>query len=305
VTGPAAGRDPLHGVIQVLSVPLDDPAATKEIAEPPINYPGDPDNKYDPTEYGVPHDSGLNPLRACHDIGVFVELRLAAGACAEQAQLWRIDSNGVPDTENPLWVYDDNEDTDGPGHGDVSVDFWHSATFSWDGKIVNFIDESFGEGCPPVTPVRGVPSDTGRMFFLETATGAKLSHFMIPRSDPAPDTYCSAHVGNVIRTRDAYLLVNAWYTGGIDVIDFTDPQNPVEIAWYDIAASGDSPGSFNWTAYWYEGPGIAHDTFPIYGNDLVPNPPSPYGFEVFLTTLDVNRLELPYLNPQTQEQVLR
>ena len=305
VRGPEAGRDPLHGVIQVLAVPLDDPAATKEIAEPRIDYPGDPDNKFDPAEHGVPPEAGFNPFRACHDIGVFVELRLAAAACAEQAQLWRIDANGIPDTQHPIWVYDDPEDTDGPGGGDVAVDFWHSATFSWDGKVVNFIDESFGEGCPPVTPINGVPSDTGRMFFLDTATGKKLSDFMIPRAEPGPDAYCSAHVGNVVRTRDAYLLVNAWYTGGVDVIDFTHPESPTEIAWYDIAAAGESPGSVNWSAYWNEGPRVARDTFPIYGNDLEPNPPSPFGFEVFLTKLGVRTLPLDFLNPQTQERVLR
>ena len=46
--------------------------------------------------------------------------------------MWRIDANGVPDTAHPLWVYDDNADLDGPGGGDVAVDFWHSATFSWE-----------------------------------------------------------------------------------------------------------------------------------------------------------------------------
>ncbi len=304
VRGPEAGRDPLHSVIQVLGVPLDDPVSTREIAEPRIDYPGDPDNQFDPTEHGVPPEAGLSPIRACHDIAVFVELRLAAGACAEQAQLWRIDHNGVPDTTHPVWVYDDNEDLDGPGGGDVAVDFWHSATFSWDGKVVNFIDESFGDGCPPVTSINGIPSDTGRMFFLDTASGAKLSDFMIPR--PEANAYCSAHLGNVVRTRDAYLLVSAWYMGGVDVIDFTHPSSPTEVAWYDIAPAGDSPGSFNWSAYWYEGPRVARNTFPIYANDLLPNPPSPFGgFQAFLATLNVKTHGLDYLNPQTQERVLR
>jgi LVIVD repeat-containing protein len=303
VRGPAVGRDPLHGVIQVLAVPLDNPAATKEIAEPRISYPGDPDNRWDPAEHGIPAQAHMSPTRACHDIGVFVELRLAAAACAEQAQLWRIDRNGIPDTAHPLWVYDDSEDTDGVGGRDVAVDFWHSATFSWDGRVVNFVDESVGDGCPPVTRIDGVPSDTGRMFFLDVATGAKLSHFMISR--PEANAYCSAHVGNVVRTRDADLLVNAWYSGGVDVVDFTNPRSPSEVAWYDIASAGASPGSFNWSAYWYEGPGGGPRAFPIYGNDLEANPPSAFGFEVFLASLDVDRIGLAYLNPQTQERVLR
>ena len=93
--------------------------------------------------------------------------------------------------------------------------------------------------------------------------------------------------------------------GVMDVIDFSDPTEPSEIAWYDIAAAGESPGSFNWSAYWYEGPRAGAHVFPIYANDLVPNPPSPFGFEVFLASLDVHTLRLDYLNPQTQERLLR
>ncbi len=43
------------------------------------------------------------------------------------------------------------------------------ATFSWDGSVVNFIDESFADvagQCPPTTPA-GAPigGDSGRMLF--------------------------------------------------------------------------------------------------------------------------------------------
>jgi len=299
VRGPEAGNSPLHEKISVIAVPVNAPAAARVIAQPKISYPGDPDNAFDPDEHGL---HGFGDLTACHDIGVFVELRLAAAACAEQAQLWRIKPNGIPDTEHPIWVYDDNVDTDGPGGGDIAVDFWHSATFSWDGQVVNFIDESFapsdGESCPPVTPGVG---DTGRMFFLDTDTGAKLSHFMIPR--PEPGAYCSAHLGNVVPATDKYLLVNAWYMGGVDVIDFTDPANPQEIAFYDAAPAG-ATGSDNWSAYWYEGPALSGDTLTLYGTDGVHNPATGKGFQVFRAEVDADEVSLPHLNPQTQERLL-
>ncbi|MGH2692097.1 MAG: hypothetical protein ACRDHM_06305, partial [Actinomycetota bacterium] len=182
--GNSAGRDPLHGVIQVSEVSWDasDPlagATAVEIAEPPINYPGDSDNKFEPSQHGF---EGFNPLRACHDIAVFMELNLVAGACVEQAQLWAMDPvTLLPNTVTPLWTFDNPEDTDGPGGGDAAADFWHSATFSWDGKIVNFSDESFGEGCPPVTNITDPDasvqgeSDTGRTYFLRVNDGALLS----------------------------------------------------------------------------------------------------------------------------------
>src|SRR5918999_302603 len=89
-------------------------------AEPRVSYPGDPDNRFDPQEHGLAE--GFGDLTACHDIGVFVELRLAGAPCAKRAQLWRIKRNGIPDTEHPLWVYDDSVDTDGPGGPDVAAE---------------------------------------------------------------------------------------------------------------------------------------------------------------------------------------
>ena len=45
------------------------------------------------------------------------------------------------------------------------------------------------------------------------------------------------------------LLVNAWYTGGVDVIDFTKPTRLKEIAYYDpVVQTG------TWSAYPYTGP---------------------------------------------------
>jgi hypothetical protein len=118
VRGPAVGRDALHGVIQVVEVPLDNPAAATEIAEPEIQYPGDPDNRIDWCERGgvlCPPVFELD-ARACHDIVVHVEHRLAAGACAEQGKEWEIDEDGVPVTENPLMVFDDEVTSGGTGN---------------------------------------------------------------------------------------------------------------------------------------------------------------------------------------------
>lgn len=287
--GPLTGNSPLHEKISVIKVPVHAPQASRVIAQPKVSYPGDLDNQFDPAEHGL---EGFNPLTACHDIGVFAPLRLAAAACAEQSQLWRIKPNGIPDTQNPLWVFDDNVDTDGEGGGDVAVDFWHSATFSWDGRTVNFIDESFGNGCPPVTPGVG---DTGRMFFVDTVTGRKLSHFMMPREEEG--AYCSAHLGVPVASMEDDLLVNAWYEGGLDVIDFSDPTAPEEIAWFDALPAGPE-GSNNWSAYWYEGPSLPGSNLTIYGTDIS------HGFQVLRGDVDAEEVRLPRLNPQTQEFLL-
>jgi len=336
----AAGRDPLHGVIQVTEVAWDpmDPLnnmLTMTETEHPIGYPGDPDNEFDPQAHGLPEEAPmgnpLNNLRACHDIGVLLGVDakgnpaerggLAAGACAEQAQLWRIDPMTLlPDTANPLWTFDNVADTDGPGGGDTVADFWHSATFSWDGKIVNFSDESFGSGCPPVSPntdpaagADGGPSDSGRTYFLKTKDGKLQSQFMIPRPDASAGSYCSTHQGNVVGTKDSgkYFLVQAWYTGGVGIVDFSNVKNPREVAFFDFTGPG-AEGSDNWAHYWYEtdaGRIVAKEPFPTYGQDGVHNPDTGRGFEAFEVTVNEaaknKRVTLGHLNPQTQEFLLK
>ncbi len=306
VRGPAVGRHPHHGVVQVVQVPLASPQAASELTELPINYPGDPDNVFNPAQHELP---GFLSLRACHDISVFVEAGLVAAACAEQAQLWRLDrSTMLPDTANPIWVFDDSTDTDGPGGGDSAVDFWHSATFTWDAKIVNFSDEAFGLGCPPVTAISEsgtpVPSDTGRTHFLDVASGTRLSTFMISRPEPGDDAYCSTHQGNVIPAHGRYLLAQAWYMGGVDIIDFTSVRNPREIAYFDAPPPG-AEGSDNWSHYWYEQDPRPGSPVRTYGQDGVHSPPTGRGFQAFDSRVGVGRRAgLDHLNPQTQERII-
>ena len=177
--------------------------------------------------------------------------------------MWEIDRRtGLPDTQDPLWSYDQ-----------PNVDFWHSATFSWDGKIANFIDESFGDGCPTTTTkTGGLPGgprefQSGNMFFFKTRSGDLLSEYRNPR--PTNDdlgagrrlTYCSSHLGIPVPARDRYLLVNAFYRGGSSVIDFTDPTRPREVAF------GDLEGTNTWSAYTYPRKSGRRSTLPVYSND--------------------------------------
>ena len=272
VNGPANGESPLHEKISVIEVPLNAPQRARVIAEPRVVYPGDPDGKYDPDEHGL---SGFNDLIGCHDITVFVELDLAAAACAEQTQLWTIREDGIPNTQDPVWVFDDPR-----------IDFHHSTTFTWDAKVIAVTDESFRDvGCE-------TPADPhGRLYFVDAETGAHLSDFMIPR--PQVDAYCSAHIQNVLPLENRYILFGAWYEGGVDAIEFTNPAKPTEIAYYDRVNSD------TWAAYWYEGPNLPGQGEPMYANDIN------LGFQVFrVHNVPHPEVSFDHLNPQTQEQVL-
>ena len=265
---------PLHSVIQVLSVPLNNPAATTEIASPRLSYPGDPDGRMEWCEKGL--CAGFEPAAiACHDIAVHMEHNMAGAACAEQGQVWEIDpSTGIPDTEDPMMVGDDEVSSGGTGDIPGAVDFFHSVMFDNGGEVVNWVDESFGTGCPTMTNYNPRPWNpaggrhkTGKMFFSDLESGEFLSEFHVGdlRPSTAAGEYCSAHMGMTTLDSRRDLLVNAWYTGGVDVIDFTKPTRLKEIAYYDRVAPGGT-----WSAYPYTGPLFKTGPgIPVYATDGV------------------------------------
>jgi hypothetical protein len=310
--GAEQGRKVNHGVVQVVEVPFSDPAAAREVTELPVVYPGDADGTYKPvSEHGI--SAPLDDFLGCHDLSSFPAKGIVGAACGEQAQVWNIDpETGLPDTAHPRWSYDQ-----------PNVDFWHSATFSWDGKVANFIDESFGDGCPTTTTKKGQGGttprvfETGNMFFFGAKNGELYSEFRNPRpgndsldpDDPNRLTYCSSHLGIPVPAKDRYLLVNAYYRSGSAVIDFTNPRAPEEIAF------ADKEGTNTWSAYTYPRTSGTQSTIPVYSNDGLsrnygtasePNyPEAAYGFMRFRAEVgQTDLVGLHRLNPQLQEQVV-
>jgi hypothetical protein len=299
-------------VIQVVEVPLANPAASQELdVQPQVSYPGDPDGRIEWCEcnFCSTPASPLEPAAvACHDIVVHVEQRMAGAACAEQGQVWDIDRNGIPRTRNPT-LFADDEVTGGanaqiPG----AVDFFHSVMFNNDGDVVNWVDESFGSGCPTMTTYQprawnpaGGTHKTGRMFFTDL-DGNFLSEFHVGdvRPDPGATKYCSAHMGMAVMGIKRDLLVNAWYTGGVDVIDFSKPRRLKEIAYYDPQQD-----SGTWSAYPYTGPVFKTGPgIPVYASDGVENNPIAEGMVVYRTILPKPGVpkRVDHLNPQTMEE---
>jgi hypothetical protein len=302
---PGSPANPLHGVIQVVDVPFADPAAANELnVQPALSYPGDPDGRQDWCEKGI---CGLEPAAvACHDIVVHVEHRMAGAACAEQGQVWEIDENGIPDTEHPMAVMDDEVSSGGTGSIPGAVDFFHSVMFDNEGEVVNLVDESFGSGCPTMTTYQPRPWNpaggthkTGRMFFTDL-DGNFLSEFHVGdrRPNPTPGEYCSAHMGMAVMGIQADLLVNAWYSGGVDVIDFTDATRLKEVAHYDPALN-----TGTWSAYPYMGPTFQTGPgIPVYASDGVENNALARGFVVYRALLQkVGSHTFDHLNPQTMD----
>src|SRR5262249_37596421 len=80
------------------------------------------------------------------------------------------------------------------------------------------------------------------------------SYYKMPAAQGDTEN-CVAHNGSLIPVPGRDLEVQAWYQGGVSVMDFTDAEHPVEIAYFDrgpldpkmLVLGGD------WSAYWYNG----------------------------------------------------
>jgi hypothetical protein len=252
-----------HNKVGIIDVPLNEPANAT------VTY-YDLD---DDTEWAT--YLGAFTFRACHDISVFVELGLAAAACMSEAQLWDISDPLDPEF---LWRYDN------PAIKPENIDLFHSASFSWDGKIVAFGDESGGGGAARcVDP----DDDQGRIWFVDTATGTELGSYKIPRSETG---ICTMHNFNFIPLRGRNVLVSSAYTAGTTVVDVDKllagaSEADAEVGFYK------PHGGNAWSSYWYNG--------FIYANDN-------RGVDTFLLSdkARAGARKLPYLNPQTQMSVI-
>jgi hypothetical protein len=84
------------------------------------------------------------------------------------------------------------------------------------------------------------------------------SYYKMPAVQTSQEN-CVAHNSSVIPVPNRDIYVQAWYQGGISVVDFTDTANPVEIAFFDRGpiTTPASPTGLNlgglWATYWYNG----------------------------------------------------
>lgn len=257
-----------HGFISIVSVPLANPAAATV-----SRYFFDP-----ATELAVyPLAGGPFAFRACHDVSVFLEIKRAAAACMSESQMW-----DISDPANPqfLWRFDH------PVVNPANIDLWHSSTFSWDGRVVAFGDESGGGGAARCVD----PNDLqGRIWFVDAATGAFLANYKIPRSEPG---VCTMHNFNFVPLRDGRkVLVSSAYTAGTSVVDVDALLAGATPAAAEIGYYRPSGGR-TWSSYWYNGRIFTNDS--LRGVDVM----DVVGPEV------AGARRLPYLNPQTQEALI-
>ena len=187
----------------------------------------------------VPARGDSGPTQ-CHDITVYPAIGLAGGACGGYGML--ID---ISNPENPVRLSE---------VADSNFSYWHSATFNNDGTAVMFTDEWGGGGSPKCRESDPMEWGANAVFTIVDGDMVFQSYYKMP----APQTTlenCVAHNGSLIPIPGRDIMIQGWYQGGISLIDWTDPANPVEIAFFDrgpvdaeVMRSGGS-----WSVYWYNG----------------------------------------------------
>ncbi|MGM0506780.1 MAG: LVIVD repeat-containing protein [Bacteroidota bacterium] len=232
---------------------------------------------------GEPHPMEERGPNQCHDITLYPELGIAGGACEGYGLLL-----DISDPANPTRI---------DAVADENFAYWHSATFNNTGDKVLFTDEWGGGVQPKCREIDPAEWGANAIFTIEENELVFQSYFKLPAPQTAQEN-CVAHNGSLIPIPGRDVMVQAWYQGGINVIDWTDPANPIEIAYQDRGPVSDQRLQVggSWSVYWYNGLLVSSEI--ARGLDIFELTPSNY-----LTQNEIdaaNTVVFDELNPQGQ-----
>ncbi len=244
--------------------------------------------------------------RNCHDVTAYPAMNLLAGACASYGLL--------VDISNPL------KPVRLDAIADTNFSLWHTAVFSNDGKRVVFTDE-WGGGTGPMCQATSMMEMGGNTVLTIDSKGKYTQHayYKIPTAQTAQEN-CVSHNGGLIPVPGRDIMVQGWYQGGISVMEFTDPDHPRELAYFDrgpidappaadsaAAAASEAAGGRrmsgtiggSWGAYWWNG--LIYSSELDRGFDILELEPSD-----LLSKNEIEAAKLVHLtqyNPQSQPHI--
>ena len=245
--------------IDVIEIPVADPSQAKIVKSPTVFADPETGALAGLWRGGDHGDDTQDTSRTdeCHDITVFPSKNLAAGACSGNGILF-----DISDPYNPRRL---------DVVTDVGFAYWHSATFNNAGDKIVFTDEWGGGGRPRCRAWD--PMDWGANAIYDIVDNKLVfkSHYKMPAPQTETEN-CVAHNGSIIPIPNRDIFVQAWYQGGLSVMDFTDSENPIEIGYFDRGPISEEQlisGGY-WSTYYYEG--------KIYGTEIA------RGIDVFKMT---------------------
>jgi len=235
--------------IDVIEIPVANPAQAKIVKSPTVFADPETGALAGLWRGGDHGDDTQDTSRTdeCHDITVFPSKNLAAGACSGNGILFDISDPYNPSRLDVVT--------------DVGFAYWHSATFNNAGDKIVFTDEWGGGGRPRCRAWD--PMDWGANAIYDIVDNKLVfkSHYKMPAPQTETEN-CVAHNGSIIPVPDRDIFVQAWYQGGLSVMDFTDSENPIEIGYFDRGPISEEQlisGGY-WSTYYYEG--------KIYGTEI-------------------------------------
>lgn len=275
--------------IDVIEIPIDDPGRARIVSSPTVFADAETGRLAGLWQGGDHGDETQETsiTNQCHDITVFPDAGIAGGACS---------GNGIIfDISDPL----------NPTRMDEVLDqgfaYWHSATFNNDGTKVIFTDEWGGGGRPRCRTFD--PKTWGADAIYDIVDGQLefRSYYKLPAPQLEQEN-CVAHNGSVVPIPGRDIFAQAWYQGGLSLVDFTDSSNPVEIAYFDRGPIHEEHmilGGY-WSTYFYRGK--IYGTEIARGMDVFALVPSEYLSENEVAAANIaNQGEL--FNPQQQFEV--
>jgi hypothetical protein len=235
--------------IDVIKVPIANPETAAIVNRPRIfadATTGAVGGLWQGGDHG-PGTQRTSTTNQCHDITVYPEVGLAAGACSGNGLLL-----DITDPVNPKRL---------DAASDKNFAYWHSASFNNDGTKVIFTDE-WGGGTRPRCRATDLPTWGANAIF--DVVDKKLvfrSYYKLPAAQTETEN-CVAHNGSLIPVPGRDIKVQGWYQGGVSVFDFTDSANPIEIAYFDRGPVDEKQlqTAGYWSAYWYNG--------HVYGSEI-------------------------------------
>jgi hypothetical protein len=244
-SGEAPDKDPNTALfrIDVIKVPLATPQEAQIVSSPRLFIDPRTGALNGLNNAGTHGKNGLekpSDTNQCHDITAYSAIGLAAGACSGNGILLDIKDPVHPKRLDAV--------------NDPNYAYWHSASFSNDGKKVVFTDEwggGLGARCRANDPNKW---GADAVFHLKDNKLSFASYYKLPAAQGDSEN-CVAHNGSIVPVPGRDIEAQAWYQGGISIMDFTDAAHPVEIAYFDrgpidpkmLVLGGD------WSAYWYNG----------------------------------------------------
>jgi len=274
--------------IDVIKVPLAAPQKAAIVNRPRI-FADEKTGAIAGLEKGGDRGPGTQPARTtnqCHDITVYPEVGLAAGACSGNGILL-----DISDPVHPVRL---------DAVADKNFAYWHSATFNNDGTKIVFTDEWGGGTQPRCRATDPLNWGADAIFDIVDRKLQFRGYFKMPAAQTEQEN-CVAHNGSIVPVPGRDIMVQGWYQGGVSVFDFTDSAHPIEIAFFDrgpLDPNSMIVGGY-WSAYWYNG--------RIYGSEIA------RGVDVFRLTpsdqLSQNEIDAASLvrmdefNPQKQPKV--